>query len=324
MASDYNNYNYSPKDASRDADDPNSTSEIGYPVHVYFIELSKMHMHQVPWQWHPEIEILIVNHGEINFLTSDKKETITAGQGVIINANVMHAIESSSKDANCSMYSTVFHPAFLFGYGDVLMSNKYLNPVVSSKNFQYMLLDEEKEKESYLLDCVNGVIADNLIKKNGYELTTKSKLCDFWVALLEEVAPYQQPKRVQSSISLDESRSKDMILYIEQNYAEKITLDDLAGAVHISKSECCRCFKRALDLTPIEYLMKYRISMAASFIQNRDSRASSFSDLAFNVGFNNASYFNKVFREYMGCTPSEYRRKIKADPNFDPFKNIML
>lgn len=305
-------------------DEHEIVSEIGFPVHVYFIELSKLHMNQVPWQWHPEIEIIIVNHGEICFMTSDRKEIIGAGQGVVINANVMHAIASASEDANCSMFSTVFHPAFLFGYGDVLTTNKYLTPVISSKSFQYMLLDEEDGRLSHILECVNGVIADNMIKKFGYELTIKSKLCEFWVSLLDKVAPEEPVKRIQSNISLDESRSKAMILYIEQNFAEKITLDDLAASVHISKSECCRCFKRALDLTPIEYLMKFRISVAASYIQNRDPKANSFSELAFNVGFNNASYFNKVFREYMGCTPSEYRRKIKADPNFDPFKNIMM
>ena len=142
--------------------------------------------------------------------------------------------------------------------------------------------------------------------------------------MINLVAPTDSNKKVNRCISLDESRTKDMILFIEQHFADKITLDDLASSVHISKSECCRCFKRALNLTPIEYLMKYRIFKAASMIQDQNIPSNSFSDLAFNVGFNNASYFNKVFKQYLGCTPSDYKRKIKTDPNFDPFKKVSL
>ena len=299
-------------------------SSIGYPVHIYFHEFSNMYMNQISWQWHPEIEVIIVNHGEIAFQTHDSRIILKAGQGVVINANVMHCLEPASDDNNCSLYSTVFHPAFLFGYGDVLVSDKYLVPVLTSPDFQYIVLDENDPVNNELLVHINGVIADNLVKKFGFELSTKAKLCYFWIALINIVAPGKTLKKPAKSISLDESRAKDMILYIEQNYADKISLDDLAESVHISKSECCRCFKRALNLTPIEYLMKFRIFKSASMIQNNDPKARSFSDLAFNVGFNNASYFNKVFRQYLGCTPSEYRRKIKTDAGFDPFKNITL
>jgi len=72
-------------------------------------------------------------------------------------------------------------------------------------------------------------------------------------------------------------------------------------------------------MTPVEYLMKYRIYMAAFLIQNNDQAAASISNLAFQVGFNNASYFNKVFRQYLQCTPGEFRKKIRQNPDFQPF-----
>ena len=65
--------------------------------------------------------------------------------------------------------------------------------------------------------------------------------------------------------------------------------------------------------------MKYRIYMAAYLIQKNDPAVSSISDLAFQVGFNNASYFNKVFRQYLQCTPGEFRKKIRQNPDFQPF-----
>ena len=66
--------------------------------------------------------------------------------------------------------------------------------------------------------------------------------------------------------------------------------------------------------------MKYRIFKAANMNQSDDPAARSISDLAFAVGFNNASYFNKVFKQFLKCTPSEYRRNLKKDPTSSPFR----
>lgn len=288
--------------------------EIGYPVQVYYIELSKMYMHKIRWHWHAEIEIIIINHGEADFLTDDTKLRLHAGQGILINQNVMHSILPVDEKASCSLYSVVFHPSFLFGYGNTVMSSKYLVPILSSPTMRILELHEQNSSQEALLDIVNSVIAVNLTKKYGYELITKSYLCQLWTALLEQVLPEDVNKSRQSTISLDESRVKQAILYIEKHFSEQITLEDLAASIHISKSECCRCFKRTLQVTPIEYLMKYRIFQAASMLLKNDSDTHSMSALAFSVGFNNASYFNKVFRQYLNCTPSEYKRRIKNNP----------
>ncbi|MCR5502436.1 MAG: AraC family transcriptional regulator [Lachnospiraceae bacterium] len=318
---------YLDEDYFRDLNEPKGPevpNEIGYPVHVYFHELSKLYMQSIPWNWHPDVEIIIINHGDVIFMTNDKKTELHAGQGVIINANVIHSVVPAGEDANCSMYSTTFDPAFLFGYGDVLIADKYLVPVINSRSFQFMKLDEDVDVESKLLTDINSVIACNLVKSFGYELTTKARLCEFWLTLLGIISPGPSAKSSSHAVPLDEQRTKEIIHYIKEHYAEKVTLDDLASSVHISKSECCRCFKRTLNLTPIEYLMRYRIYRAASLIQSRDPQAASFSELAYNVGFNNASYFNKVFRQYLSCTPSEYKKRLKQDPSFDLFSSISL
>jgi len=57
-------------------------AEIGYPVHVYFIELAKMYMKRIRWHWHPELEIIIINHGEAELLADDQKIRLKAGQGI--------------------------------------------------------------------------------------------------------------------------------------------------------------------------------------------------------------------------------------------------
>lgn len=306
------------------SDSTDKDIETGYPIHVYFIELAKMYMQRIRWHWHTEIEIIILNHGEVDFMTDDAKIRLKAGQGILINQNVMHSIHPASSDCNCSLYSTTFHPSFLFDFGSTSMSGKYLSPILSSPVFRTMLLDEQDTVSSQIMDLVNSVIAVNMTKKYGYELITKSYLCQLWVILLEYVIPQNIQKHKSTGMTQDESRVKEAIMYIEDHYSERITLDDLSAFIHISKSECCRCFKRTLQITPIEYLMKYRIFKAASMIQKDDPLSRSFSDLAFAVGFNNASYFNKVFRQYLNCTPSEYKKGLRNAPGENLFHSISI
>lgn len=300
--------------------------EIGFPVQVHYIELAKQYMQRIRWNWHAELEIIIITHGEADFLSDDKRIRLHTGEGILINQNVMHSIQSIDKDANCSMYNIVFHPSFLFGYGNTVMSSKYLVPILSSPAMRIIELSEHDSWQKKILDLSNRVISANLTKKYGYELVIKSYLCQLWTALLENVIPQNINKTKEITISMDEARVKDAILYIETHYKEQITLEELASSVHISKSECCRCFKRTLQVTPIEYLMKYRIFRATNMLQQNDPDAHSMSSLAFSVGFNNASYFNKVFKQYLECTPSEYKRKLKNDPASatEPFREFKI
>ncbi len=317
---------YTPENPNIDlyTDQTGAGSEIGYPVHVYYMELSKLYMQRIRWHWHPEVEIIMISHGEADLTTDDTKIHLKAGQGILINQNVMHSLQSMDARADCSLYSTIFHPSFLSGYGNTVLSDKYLTPILSSPVFKTMLLDEKESTSEKLIDIINSIIAVNMTKTYGYELITKSYLCQFWVQLLEQVMPQNLTANRQNGLSLDESRVKEAIRYIEQHYSDHISLEDLANSIHISKSECCRCFKRALQLSPIEYLMRYRILKASHLIQANDPVSQSISDLAFSVGFNNVSYFNKVFKQYMKCTPREYKKGLKDNPDENAFNIINI
>ena len=306
------------------AEENRATGDIDYPVHVSFLELSKLYMKRIRWQWHSEMEVIIINHGDAIFYSEDQSIRLKPGQGVLINQNVMHAVHSVDAKGGCSIYSCVFHPSFLFGYGNMTLTNKYLTPVLSAPSLRTMVLDESDPLQQKLLEKINNIIATNLVQKFGYEITTKAYLCEFWLLLLEKLETIDKSQNPEPVLNMDEVRTKSIIKYVEAHYTEKVTLEDMANHLHVSKSECCRCIKRTLNITPIEYLMKYRIFMAANMIQSNNSIASSSSDLAFSVGFNNASYFNKVFRQYLNCTPKEYKKKVKHEPALRPFDNPIL
>lgn len=290
----------------------NENGEISYPVQLFSVDIHDLFMHMVRWHWHQEMEILMIRSGVADFFADDMCIRLHSGQGVLINRNVMHSMHLCDENMHCVVYSLKFHASFLFGYGNTTMSNKYLAPVFASPSLRLVPLLDQDEWHVKLHQLADEIIAENIDCRYGYELTTKACLCQLWRLLTEKAVPdHKNIPGAAVTTSLDEIRVKDTILFIQDHYREPLTLDDLAGAIHISKSECCRCFKRTLQITPVEYLIKYRIFQAAIILQQGLPGIQTISELAFYVGFNNASYFNKVFKQYLNCTPSEYRRKIK-------------
>lgn len=282
----------------------NDFGSLDYPVSLFYLDLRKSYMNRIRWHWHEEMEILIINDGLAEVSTDDTSYTLRPGQGIIINQNVMHSIHSSNQE-NCTFYSFVFHPDFLFGHKSSYLQTEFLLPIQNFRLFKMLVLDETNAWHERMLDAANDAIAVNMAKPFGYEVATKGHLCRFWSELIGQLPQMETAPSPQAS--LDEQRVKQAMLYIRTHHAEPISLDEIADSVHISKSECCRCFSRTLQMTPFEYLMKYRIFEATKRMMEHPGEPMSIADLALSVGFNNTSYFNKLFKKFLGCTPTYYR-----------------
>lgn len=281
---------------------------LEYPIAIYHVDLRTLYMGFVRWHWHGELEINIVTQGKMECLIGDETILLEAGDAIYINQNVMHSLHPVGDEPG-KFDAVVFHPMLFFGYEKTYLNAKYLTPITAMSGLRYFLINREYARFADMTALLDELVRVNDSARTGYELITKSCLCRFWVYLLEEF-PVSIPEK-KESLSLSELRAREAVLFIERHYQEPVTLDEIAAAIHVSKSECCRCFKKALHTTPFEYLMKYRIFMASVIIRQDSSRQMSFSELATTVGFNNASYFNKVFKSILGCTPTEYRKAIR-------------
>ena len=113
-------------------------------------------------------------------------------------------------------------------------------------------------------------------------------------------------KQQYTSEDSEISRLKTMIRYIQQNFAEQVKLQQIAAAANISERECLRCFKRTIGISPIQYLLKYRVSLASQLLADSDFTITEISD---RTGFGNPSHFARTFKSLMARTPSEYRKE---------------
>lgn len=103
---------------------------------------------------------------------------------------------------------------------------------------------------------------------------------------------------------------RKMISFIRQNYMEHITLEDIASSGSVCRSKCCELFRKYITQTPIEYLRHYRLETARSMLENTRI---SITEITGNCGFEQSSYFIRLFKEKYGITPANYRKRVLQD-----------
>ena len=96
--------------------------------------------------------------------------------------------------------------------------------------------------------------------------------------------------------------------YIDENYSESITLDKLAEIAHVNKYYLSHSFKNEYKVSPIDYLMKRRITEAKALLTSTDF---SLTQIAEQIGFGSLAYFSKCFRKIEGTRPNEYRKSAR-------------
>ena len=137
-----------------------------------------------------------------------------------------------------------------------------------------------------------------------YEYDVMTILAELWQIILRH-ADISAPTE-EDPVSM---RMRRFLEYIEEHLDQDISLEEMAASAGVSKTEVLRCFHKTLQTTPYSYVMEARLSKAADLLAETGLPVG---EIASRTGFNQQSYFGKRFKEKMGVTPLEYRRKMRT------------
>jgi AraC-like DNA-binding protein len=136
----------------------------------------------------------------------------------------------------------------------------------------------------------------------------KAKLLEFIIKLCRFYTAYQKKEK----FNVDMIHKRDALFkvfeFVSEKYLDKIGLNDLAEVMHLQPNYFSRIFKEKTGKTPMEYVTEYRINKACDYLSHSDMDITS---IAFEVGFNDSSYFAKIFREVKGVSPKKFRKKLR-------------
>lgn len=263
-----------------------------FPFAIYNNTFEKQYSLLAPLHYHNEFELLIATKGSIRVQIKDNSYTLSEGEGVFINSGLLHMIRSND-DTTHGFIAIVFDFSILCTEHDSTF-NKYIQPLINGTLVVSTMLS------SSLCSMIRSICTAYENASFGYELYIKHSLLQIFHLLLQNSEPTTLPVPNTKIIII-----KNVMDYVKENYSEQISLQDLADHVHISKEYLCRVFTIMSDNSPVEYLNRYRIRQSADMLIHTDK---SISDIALSCGFNNSSYYNKLFLRYLGYTPSEYRK----------------
>lgn len=138
----------------------------------------------------------------------------------------------------------------------------------------------------------------------GYELRLQAALSEIWAHLAAQAHP--RPGTEEKAATAAQKKLKQMMVYVNAHYAEKITVPMLAAAAYCSERECYRTFQSCLHTSPTDYIRTVRLQSACKMLLETDRTVT---DIAQSCGFGTSSYFGMQLHAETGCTPTEYRAK---------------
>lgn len=268
-----------------------------YPYVFHHVDLCKT---IIPWHWHEELELCYVQAGSVKVSTAGQSQTFVQGEGFYINGNVLTSM--TNVDA-CVLDSHLFHPVFLCGHFKSVFETKYLNPVIQNRNLDMLPIRGETGTQKQLLQKLRQL--SKLQSHEDVEMQTRNLVSEIWLLLLDAL----KNTPLKSTSAKNQDRILTMLAYIQENYARKLTLQEIAGASAISTRECLRCFQMSIRQSPMEYLMEYRIQAAVRLLENTNL---SVTEIAMRTGWGSNSYFTKMFRRLRGKTPNAHRKEYLA------------
>ena len=255
-----------------------------------------------PVHYHPEFEINFILNGKgVKRVVGDNIEEIDEVELVLVGPNLYHGWElHNCKNKQIREITIQFHNNL---FDESLLSRKIMTPIKDMFN-----------------RSIHGILFS---KKTAEELSSRiiqiSKLAgmDYFleiVSILYDLANSRN-QRLLSTFTVDHDTFEDydkmkiIYEYVQKNFSEKITLEEVSNIASMSTVSFNRFIKKRTGKTFVNYINDIRIGYAARWLAEKDL---SISEIAFKSGFNNIANFNRSFKTIKKCTPSQYREDFSG------------
>lgn len=273
------------------------------PILFYHDEIEKYKQQKIKWHWHPEVEFIIVRDNPVEILIDDTRIVLRKDEGIWVNANKIHMMQCPENIMTASLFTIVMLPEFIAPKASLLYQ-KYVQPWISDPELSYVLFLDSIPWHREVIRLLTHTFTLLQKREFAYELSIHNDISQVWLMMLQhqKEIPKQSTSKSERGSQM---RIKEMVRFIQENYRQHLTLEQIAASAHVSKTECNRCFKKNLNVTPMQYLTEYRLEIAARLLTSSEK---SVNNIAVQCGFDDLSYFAKLFRGAKGVTPSQYRK----------------
>lgn len=256
------------------------------------------------WHFHPEIELVCVPHGKGQLYIGNKEYAYDDGVVILLNSNIPHK-------------------SFDLGFESEHYEEYVLQITPEQLNILLTQFPEFDKVSQLIKVAKEGVVlplsATETIFRNKFEALPHVHSLKQWltfVEVLDELSrtSYEVLGVVSGNINSQQAERIDKVFeYITNHYAENISSQTVAELLHLTDSSFCRFFQKHTQKTFKQVLNEYRITQACKSLS---FTGKSIELIAYESGYSNQSFFNRVFKEIMHTTPMNYRRERQRLTNY--------
>ena len=273
---------------------------IEFPITYFHDELATLPDWSGPLHWHPDFEIATAEFGVLDYQVGEYHIILEAGDSIFVNVNMLHGIKQLSGDVPDPMPNIVFSGALIAPETSTIYQ-KHILPIAQCDSLPFVVFRHNNCFHSEINCTIKEIYKQISEKKACYELAVQrniNRIFEFISCNLNEL-PKTKAARIQINNHI---RLQKMLSYIYENYAEPVTLEDIAKAADISRSEAGRCFRTYMGCSPIDALIQYRLQMAHRLLSERTQ---TLQQISYTCGFNSTNYFSRQFKKKYGYAPSQ-------------------
>jgi len=287
----------------------NNLPGIEEPRFPYHIVYDVIHSTPLKTEYDNFCRLIVVRCGQGKLLLENRRYDIAAGDVFLIQDRTIYGFYDSGELELCSFQ---FDPEiFLDRNTDLLQLPGYT--VLFHFELEFRQKHHFRSKLHLDKNRLNG--ACELIAPLEEECRRQQPghhaMITFYFGVLVGflARQYEEPFNPQLRQVMSLAR---VTSYIQANYQNPLTLDELAKVANMSKNSLLRAFNRCYSDTPIAYLIDLRLRKASALLKIQDF---SITDIAFAVGFGDSNYFTRQFHRIYGMTPKEYRTLLQGHPD---------
>lgn len=265
------------------------------PLSYHHID-EKHPLYQMPLHWHRPCEIARVISGELTVYMNEDEVTAGANEIVFVNQEIIHGYFPK----NC-IYEVID-----FDADEILLRTSLCKDILHTfTNNKVNVLPFHPDRNADLHRITNRLFTLASVQSNDHDLVLLSILFELLGTIY---ANHHYIENFKSSTNV--KMFKPLLDFIEKSYMNPITLAEMAQISGMTINRFATCFREFFRQTPIEYLNSYRMERACILLINTNA---SITEIAYQCGFNDSSYFVKVFKKYKGSTPKKYRSSMAVN-----------
>ena len=260
----------------------------------------------VPPHWHKQVEVLYVKKGIIHVTVNDQPLILREGDILIINGGDIHQYSASPKTERLIL---IFDPALFQDLSSLTKRRQNLKAQIAKiEPLSHQWNSELVEHISNLLDRLYKEYQE---KDEGYDYVVNAKMFELLAIIYRELPQKEQqvvPSKQLTYTDKDDILEKlnDIFTYIELQYKNPITLEDVAEHIGFSPFYLTKFFKKNTGTTVVTFLNHYRISKAKWLLANEKLPIT---EIAYEAGFQSLKTFYRLFKNEVGMSPLQYQKK---------------